>query len=314
MYASDEAGGLRRRFDACHALFDALDRARREHLRGVVAAAGEPCGQGIFCETGSDCVSEDETEDLCGLCVSLPREGEACLFVGEDHWPACSGEGFCVEGRCRTRAPEEGEPCSVIGECGRGLDCIERESREAPGRCESMWREGSPCETGADSRACGSWLRCRDGVCVSELSLGTLGSACGEEPVCRGGFCEDGTCVELHGLGGRCSSEAHCQVPYVCVDGACAEPPARCAGEVGDVCAGSQPCSLGLICLHGEPSRCTRQTGREGLPCAEREHCSDGQCIGGVCRLAQQGDACEYGSECGSLVCTEGVCTASACR
>lgn len=304
---------LERKLVACRPVLEAFHRVRLAPRRGVMAAAGEPCGPGIFCETGSACIVDAE-QDGCGRCVSAPREGEPCLFVGEDERPGCWGHSFCIEGRCRTRAPAEGEPCSALGECGQELDCEGFESRETPGRCERRWREGDACGEDDLFSGCGDWYQCRDGQCVADLSTGRLGAACVALNDCRGGFCEDGICVERRSLGAACGDAAPCQEPYACTDGACAEPPATCTGEVGDVCTGNSQCSLGMICLYGSPPRCVRQIGRKGQACVPVDYCIEGQCIDGLCRLAQDGDACDTGSECESLLCKGGTCTAPACR
>lgn len=307
--------GLERKLVACRTVLEEFDRVRLLARRGVMAAAGEPCGAGIFCETGSACDADIEEADACGRCVAAPLEGEPCVYLGDDNWPACWGHAFCVEGRCRTRAPAEGEACSEIGECAQGLDCVGFESRETSGRCEREYREGAACDEDDALGSCGQWLKCREGRCVFDLSIGKLGAAClASEGDCRGGFCEDGTCVPRRSLGDACTDTAPCQQPYSCIDGACAEPPATCTGEVGDVCTGSLECGLGLVCLNGSPSRCALQTGRQGQPCIEPQHCVDGQCIDGTCVIAPDGDPCETGSECESQFCADGACTVSACR
>ena len=203
----------------------------------------------------------------------------------------------------------------MLAECGQGLDCVGFELREASGRCERVHHEGDACDDADDPRSsCGEWYRCLEGRCVSEASLGKLGAACAAFNACRGGFCEDGTCVARRALGDECTDTAPCQEPYTCIDGACTEPPAMCTGETGDVCTGSSQCGLGHICLDGSPPRCVLQSGREGQPCVEPNYCVDGQCLEGMCVLAPDGTPCDYGSECESLLCTDGICTASACR
>ncbi len=305
---------LERKLAACRSSLEAFHRVRLLPRRGVMAVAGEPCGPGIFCAVGSVCILDGE-EAGCGHCVAAPREGEPCLFVGEDQVPGCWGHGFCIEGRCRTRAPAEDEPCSVLGECAQGLDCVGFESREAPGECQRERSEGDACDDQDDPlTSCGEWYQCREGHCISDLSLGKLGSACFLINDCRGGFCEDGTCVARRGLGAACIETTPCQEPYACIDGACTEPPATCTGEAGDVCTGTSQCGLGLVCLQGSPSRCVRQTGRKGQPCIEPTYCIEGQCVEGTCRLVQDGDACEDGSDCESSSCTDGACAAAACR
>jgi hypothetical protein len=305
---------LERKLEACRGSLEAFHRVRLLPRRGVIAAADEACGPGIFCEAGSACIVESK-EDGCGHCVAAPREGEPCLFVGEDEVPGCWGHAFCVEGHCRMNAPAEGEPCSVLGECGQGLDCVGFESREAPGQCERERLEGDTCDDEDDPQtSCGEWYLCREGRCVSKLSLGKLGSACFLINDCRGGFCEDGTCVERRALGAACTDIAPCQEPYACIEGACTEPPATCAGEAGDVCTGTYQCGLGLVCLTGSPARCVQQIGRNHQPCIEPEYCIEGQCVDGMCSLVRDGDPCEDGSDCESLVCTDGACGVSACR
>jgi hypothetical protein len=302
---------LERKFRACRAVLGALHRLRLEPRRGIIADVGQPCGPGVFCEAGSACaIAEGE---VCGRCTSAPLEGEACLFLGDDGRPGCWGHGFCVEGRCRARAPVEGEPCSVLGECEEGLDCVGFESREASGRCEVVHHEGDACD-GDRLLSCGEWSQCRGGTCVSALSIGKLGGPCLTIDDCHGGFCEDGTCATRRALGAACSFTAPCLEPYTCIDEVCTEPPAACAGDVGDVCTGSFQCGLGQICLQGSPSRCVMQTGREGQACVEPNYCVEGQCVDDVCVLVADGTPCAYGSECESLLCTDGECVAAACR
>jgi hypothetical protein len=198
---------------------------------GEACQIGAQC-ESYFCDTGSG-------GHLCGKCSELPGEGDSCP------------KGFCRAGlRCdgaKCQKPKtEGEPCVTDYACAATLVCAWASADAASSTCSRPLETGAACQTevddanevpeprdgkddeGADARAAvaGECYRregdsCVAGKCTAE-KRGKPGDVCTATTLCRGGFCDDGTCALSRVVGEKCDApKRQCRYPAACVEGKC---------------------------------------------------------------------------------------------
>lgn len=137
------------------------------------------------------------------------------------------------------------------------------------------------CDT---ARPCPTGQRCDNGACVPDNT-----PACSDTMPCGDGrTCDNGTCVPL-----ACTGHPICET-WVCLNGACAEPPS-CAG--GAACPGDLVCNpTSMICEAPSVVSCTDDTG-----CNNTQVCAGNQCVPRV--------TCGFTADCpNGLHCVRGVC------
>ncbi|MBN2196490.1 MAG: hypothetical protein JW751_27005 [Polyangiaceae bacterium] len=183
---------------------------------------------------------------------------------------------------------ENGEACTVAGQCASGLCDV---GTEACGVCADPPGAGDPC---TDAGRCGPGLGCADdtGTC---LAVGRTGEPCGADTLCEdGASCVDGECLAwLTEAGAGCGAEAgqpECDTAQYlwCNDGACATSLVNAVGEPCGLIAGTWSyCGGGTFCDHAERYSGTCVAGPAlGEPCDDAggpycwwpERCRNGTC------------------------------------
>jgi len=296
---------------------------------------GTDCRDGAClktCESSSDCPLESE-ECMGGVCVQV---GLACSSdsdcpeeVGECYRGRCIEDLRCSknadcgdDGLCKDGVCQEGDFClsnaDCQAKCETADDCDRRDSTE------------DPCVSSADCSQSGEF--CEDGKCMAAY------------PTCQGGFCfgdrdpvrcKSNQCVE----GEPCNSQADCEFPNICYDGACqfletCGPGNDCTDPLyycnNGACVPDLRCSTNGDCLEGffcnrsgtcqensdqprTPSAlgcpddciqsCSSETFRcEPIVCIVDDDCPCGPCGGdGLCTVGCEDDTdCPAGQVCGA--------------
>lgn len=152
------------------------------------------------------------------------------------------------------------------------------------------------------SRVCNAGLACYKSKCKTER-----GGSCTKASECPGVPCSDGKCQKA-GFNGKCTASADCDDHLYCETKsktckhelgkgqACQEDNA-CGSYLGKY---TQKCYKGACQLFAFETACKT----EGLDCVGYLICEQGMC---QYRL-QEGDSCEYSSQCEFGLCEQGVC------
>jgi hypothetical protein len=239
---------------SCSELIGSPPAACEEPLATMSKRGGHPdlnegCSDATSCMPGLYCTGEGEAP-ACGVCLRLPRVGEACPVRTE-----CAASAFCSEARRCEAQRANGASCALHHECLVG-NCVD--AKCAP---ELTVREGESC-LAAD---------CEPGtVCVSSgqcRALASAGERCEQHQCFRGFACVEGRCAAVPGCGmGRegepCNSDSHCVSGFDC-DASDRCVPARIRKlEFGAACARNDDC-VADYCVAG---KCTDP----GLVCTAR--------------------------------------------
>ena len=134
--------------------------------------------------------------------------------------------------------------------------------------------------------------------------------------------CDDDRCRPFATVGQSCTVPSDCVDGASCIEGLCAAASACGAGQRDDACMAFGQCAEGLVC-HASQRRCVRAH-ELGEPCTLDVVCARGLVCrnvsinqDGVCERLQRlqdGAECELFVECKSGFCVEGRCkTVEAC-
>lgn len=211
--------------------------------------------------------------------------------------------------------PGSGSDCTTTG-CPSGYECTS-------GECVRMMGDGdtcSPCDSGAS---------CSNGICLGYPDgNGYCGRNCTSSADCGGDTCvaiegASNQCIRVSGSAPDCSaaSSSGCRTDSDCGSTERCNPisrecvPRGAGGAIGAACGGSADCSSG-VCFNGacsqscnwlEPTSCPG-----GFYCNGQATgtCGSGLCLGGSAGGGALGDPCGAATDCQSLFCAEGVCSA----
>ena len=201
---------------------------RQVNLPAVCSWAGS-LADNSGCLYDNQCQSRrcDRAGDgVCGLCMPLSHEGEACDFTRR----SCESGFACVENSGRWACAQllsEGASCNSRTQCARHLACI-------GGRCTPSRNVGEPCSIHLD--------------CTYEQDVTCLPAPSGAGQVCTFAShpAPGETCDSTRGM--FCSGRGACKDASgsLAVSGVC------CAA-IGDgqPCDGSTPCLYGAACRGG---------------------------------------------------------------
>jgi hypothetical protein len=269
---------------------------------GVACCAAVPCPTGQQCSDGSctsvevvDVIEVVEVIDVVDLVDAGPVgcEGSDCpgqvppvplapscddgLQNGDETASDCGGS--CTE-RCALD-----EACSDDTDCAPGLTCLPATSRCSEPSCLDGFLNGA--ETGVD---CG-------GGCAGCLN----DAPCSQGTDCASGVCGDGTCsAPTCGDGQQNQDETAVDCggscPQNCPDGGGCDVAGDCQSGVCD----DAGCANGVErCCQAPSCDDTIQNGGE----------SDVDCGNAACGDCALGDRCQFGFQCQTNQCINGVCS-----
>lgn len=210
--------------------------------------------------------------------------------------------------------PGSGSDCTTTG-CPSGYTC-------SSGSCSRVMGDGgtcSPCDTGDE---------CSNGVCLGYPDgNGYCGQNCTTNADCGGDICLaisglSNQCVRARGSSADCSaSSSGCRTDSDCsASERCNPVTAECiprgtGGALGAACGGSLDCSSG-VCFNGACSQSCNWLDPTSCPGAfycngqATGTCGAGLCMAGSAGGGALGAACSTATECQSLFCAEGFCSA----
>ena len=244
---------------------------------------------GIFCSTGSQCVSTFCSDSTCcdSTCTGLCR---ACNLLGN--------QGKCTYVPSGQTDPTGAPSCSGVYACD-GL-----------GGCKKA--KGQACVSAAEcaTNACSEGLCCDqacDATCMACNAIGSAGTcvpvAAGKQDYfaktpCIGTSACDGAGKCVKGKGQACASSTQCVTGH-CADGICCD--AACTGTC-------QACNL-----LGNNGSCKAIAKGQPDATAITPCTGDKVCDGlGKC-LTKQGKSCTSATDCLAGFCRDGVCCDKAC-
>jgi hypothetical protein len=195
--------------------------------------------------------------------------------------------------------------------------------------CMDMWtcsEKGDDCKTDwltnpleclatNGSNCCAIGLFCISNACA----VNNVDANCSKPSDCHfnptaPGFCVNGTCQYIYGLGDTCDSTSDCVLPLNCTNSICS------GASLGQACSDAIPCNFGMycngssICVNDVP---TGGSCSAGQTCAPGNICTSGNCTalftvaeGGACTTTVQ---CEEDYVCSGGKCTEAVTSLSTC-
>lgn len=178
---------------------------------------GSPCATMMQC-AGGWCELSGTGGTTCGVCATLPGEGEVCTDGRCDFGLACSNM-TCT----RPVYGGLGDPCNVQGlaPCDPALACID-------GACAPRRGQGEAC---AFDSECGVGLECDDlsSTCQPPPPPAPVGGACSGAVQCDSqGYCEQDVCQLKVADGGSCTESRQCMVAANCISGTCTIGPPSC--------------------------------------------------------------------------------------
>jgi Dickkopf N-terminal cysteine-rich region len=262
-------------------------------------ATGMPCAFDEQC-AGARCSASG---DGCGVCLTPRKLGEACTgLLDTCARSATCTNGACVStkkvvGQTCALGPGGLLPVDQK-ECDDELYCEAPDFTSGSGICRAVHGKGEACSLFGQ---CGSGLRCVNDTCVP--GPGKLGEPCGPYPGCADDTlecnsltmtCQTGTLPlgEACGIVGGSIIDPRCAPPNVCwtANGMTQTICVTLPGE-GEPCARYQ-CAAPLFCRMKNDNHDTCERPRnEGEACAHGNYgaipCATGlECRGSVCRPA----------------------------
>jgi Cellulose binding domain len=310
------------------------------------------CAQGFCCATacGGTCQSCALTGSV-GTCTAVPAGQDPLDQCADQGAASCGTDGSC-DGSAGCRKYANGTTCAASACAGTALTPARTCDGAGTCKTVTATTCGAyVCgASGACLTSCASTADCvSPNVCNgTTCSKKPNGAACAATTECASGFCEQGACCvsactgscrscNLAGTAGTCTLVAPGQDPL----GQCTDAGASSCGTDGS-CDGGGGCRLyasGTTCLAVSctgstlmPARtcngtgtCLATTGSScgayvcgasacKVSCAADADCvAPNVCVGGACTKKPLGTTCAAGTECGSGLCQQGVCCASAC-
>jgi hypothetical protein len=282
------------------------------------------CGSNQPCESGQTC----EGTSPSGTCTCKGTSCSGCC--DNNHCRQGNTVALCGTGGAPCKSCDDGKECTVdacnAGQCSNtnrlpGTLCANNTGKCYNGTCCTGCWDGTTCQTGNTSQACGTGgdtcANCGTGLCVA----GKCCAGCWDNGVCR-----PGNTSEDCGSGGvtctTCYPNQPCQNAS-CATGTCVRTPNTGASCTGGRCLNGVCCTnciLGGSCLDwNEPAAC----GSGGIDCVDctatgrtcvNQSCNCPGCwLLGVCYLndpAHCGPSC---TSCPQPECKVRTCSGSTC-
>ncbi len=276
--------------------------------------AGEQCDGPWECLEGLRCVDFG----IAGVCAVRAAEDENCFADAEcDQGLICNYEsGTCTPGAlsgqpCGYSDPQNPVPGTETIRCADGLTCDPVALVCAGAFCAP----GAPCNDVFDDTDCpmGTWCVGNFVTQPSCQTPGGLGAPCFKPADCSTNFCNEdtGTCGSLLGTGEDCIFDSECDSGFC--TGLCQpsfDPGMPCMSLSNSECNGGycDAVPMNPICQAYVP---------EGGMCPNGNECdptTNTSCVDGICLMEPfpNGTTCFDGSQCQSLACYQGECTAGA--
>ena len=218
-----------------------------------------------------------------------------------------------------------GGACSLNEECGVDQFCTF--DMACPGACQARRTSGQTC---TEERACAPGLTCNgEGMCAAPPMVGVacegLGG-CSLGLLCSGGACRpssevlianEGQACHLQ-MGPLCREGLSCTVDMIAAGGATyicralAAPGGACRIGLPAQCPAGQACTETDLMRLDFDGICAPAPSTEGATCDAIAGCASGfRCTDNACvRVRENGDTCTAAGQCGSGVCTSGMCVA----
>jgi hypothetical protein len=235
-------------------------------------------------------------------CTASANACGTCAEQAQEHEDCtrldCADGLYCESGRCTTLL-EDDERCTLGTQCASGYCDLDQ-------RCATP-QKGDDCKS-----QCGSAFFCVDEQCDDGV---TLGGDCRDAPCVGGLVCVDDQCV-LPSECGQGEKDDPCQPSTLCShDLYCDRASSRCerALHEGQACAlvHSLPCEPGLTCQleHAENVyTCQKAKRVPGATCSADSDCNSLRCVGGTCSASGVGGPCHDDGDCASGACDFHVC------
>jgi MYXO-CTERM domain-containing protein len=274
-------------------------------------AAGTSCGDGTQCTSGF-CV-----DGVCCTTSSCPT-GQSCNATPNGVCKkaiggACTtstecGTGFCVDGLCCDSAcTGQCEACNVGGSEG-ACTAVSGPPKGSRPACGGTGTCAAQCD-GSNRTACGplpgtlticAAETCTAGAWTKTSTCNGAGACAAPSPVsCVPYVCGTGSCKT------SCFNTTDCATGYACTGGVCVT-----TGDLGSLCSDGTQCKSGF-CTGGPGGKkvcCTVDACAAGTVCADVSTPD----VVGTC-VKTKGSACTNKNECTTGFCIDGVCCDSAC-
>ncbi len=281
-----------------------------------------PCGNGLACDSASDCQSATCSSHVC---MTPPSECTDGKLDGNETDIDCGG------GTCAPCGDDKG--CESPSDC-QSNSCVAHVCSTPPSQCSDGTKDGNEtdvdcgggtCPACVNGKACAMGADCQSGACNQDV-CGAPPSGCSdgkkdgtETAIDCGGSCP--ACAN----GKACASDGDCQ-SGVCQSLICAAPSAQCTDGIPDGNETDTDCGGGMCPACGNGKMCAQASDCQSGACihqlcgAPPSGCSDGKKdgdetaidCGGSCSPCANGKACNIGADCQSSVCTALVCAAPA--
>jgi subtilisin-like proprotein convertase family protein len=269
---------------------DSCDEAGDTCVNDPLAANGNGCDDGQFCNLGETC--------LAGICQggapNTCSDGNGCTADScNEAGDVCVNDAAAMNGN----ACEDGSFCTVSDTCNGGVcssgsardctdvdPCTNDSCNEATNVCDhNPVANGTPCDNG---------LFCTIGsVCNGGACGGGGPNLCDDSNDCTSNVCDEGNdiCVNnplANGTG--CDDGAFCTINESCTAGVC-------GGGAPNLCDDSNPCTLDT-CV--EPACVNDPVVMNGVPCDNGlfctidSTCNAGSCAGGSVRSCDDSNSC----------------------
>jgi alpha-tubulin suppressor-like RCC1 family protein len=305
-------------------------------------SAGGSCGNGLSCDTATDCAS--------GFCVGgFCCETDTCQTGVCDSANTCPAPDGCHEaGTCNPITGQCWYPASPDGmSCSDGDACTQMDT------CQS-----GACVAGAAVTMCAAMDQCHDagtcdpvtGQCSNPAKADGAscsdGDGCTQADTCQSGACvagaavtctasdpchEAGTCDPATGMcsnpakedGTPCSDGNACTQMDTCQSGAC-------AGASPVLCTASDECHDAGTCdpatgMCSNPAKANGTACNDDNACTQTDTCQNGACAGGTAVSCTASDECHEVGTCDPVTgcsnppkpdgcwCSGGACVGGVC-
>ncbi len=279
---------------------------------GTGGVGGEPTGGGGEGGDPGECTSPDDCPGTASDCLVITCEDRTCDQVvvaagascDDDGGNVCDGAGECVE-------------CLNTEDCDANEVCDVPSNTCFPEQCFDGVENGSESDVdcgGPDCPGCENGDACVDfGDCVSQFCDNFLCAPCGDDGDCQStDFCDSAdNCVAKGDPGDSCGAPNEC-LSDECADGVCCDTACDGTCEACDLVGTEGTCTPHPAGTDPE-TECGASDSCNGLAAPDTEcSCDDGivnfnesdiDCGGGTCPTCADGDDCNNGADCTSLVC-----------